>query len=137
MKEIIVGNGEIMVVEKTEIQQKRLNILGEDELTAIFGRPRFTYEDRCQYFSLSQPEKELVQGLHSIKSKAYFVLQLGYFKAKHLFFTFDVRETGEDLQYILKQHFNNTEVADLSSVSKVTRFKQQQMILELFGYRSC
>lgn len=73
-------------MENHRTEQKRLKILDDDEFKSIFGRPSFTHEDRCHYFSLSQPEKELLQRLLSIKSKAYFVLQLGYFKAKQLFF---------------------------------------------------
>lgn len=129
--------GETMTVETTKTHQKRISILGEDEFKALFERPHFTYEDRCYYFSLSQPEKELLQNLHSFKSKVYFVLQLGYFKAKHLFFTFDLHEVKEDLQYVLKQHFNDRKMVDLSTVHKSTRFKQQQLILERFNYRSC
>ncbi|HLR22127.1 MAG TPA: Tn3 family transposase [Pseudogracilibacillus sp.] len=126
-----------MTVRTTGTQQKRISILGEDEYKVLFGRPRFTYEDRCYYFSLSQPEKELLQNLHSFKSKVYFVLQLGYFKAKHLFFTFELHEVEEDLQYVLKQHFNDRKMVDWSTIHKLTRFKQQQLILERFDYRSC
>lgn len=126
-----------MDTEKSKTGQKRLKILSEDELKSIYGRPSFTYEDRCYYFSLSEPEKELLETLRSIKSKAYFVLQLGYFKAKHLFFTFDLHEVEEDLRYVLKEHFNQSEIADLRSIDKSTRLKQQHLILELFNYRSC
>jgi hypothetical protein len=90
--------------------QKRLRILGDDEIEAIYGIPRFTHEERRQYFSLSQPEKELLTELRSVKSQTYFILQLGYFKAKKLFFTFNLREVEEDVQYILQQYFNNTKV---------------------------
>ena len=124
--------------ENSETKQKRLNILDEKEIKAIFGRPDFTYEDRCYYFSLSQPEKELMQKLRSVKSKAYFVLQLGYFKAKYLFFKFDLRDVTNDLQYVLEEHFNNNdEVEDFRSIDKFTRLNQQRLILELYGYRNC
>lgn len=126
-----------MAVETTGIQQKRINILGEDEFKALFERPHFTYEDRCYYFSLSQPEIELLQSLHSFKSKVYFVLQLGYFKAKDLFFIFDLHDVEEDLQYVLKQHFNNRKATDLSPIHKIPRSNQQQLILERFSYHSC
>lgn len=127
-----------MYIEKNETNQNRLKILSEDEIKIIYDRPIFTYEDRCQYFSLSQPEKELLDTLRSVKSKAYFILQLGYFKAKHLFFTFDLHEVKEDLQYVLKYFNSNSgEVTDLSSIGKFTRLKQQHLILELFNYRSC
>ncbi len=128
-----------MYIEKNKTNQNRLKILSEDEIKIIYDRPIFTYEDRCQYFSLSQPEKELLDTLRSVKSKAYFILQLGYFKAKHLFFTFDLHEVEEDLQYVQKKYFNSngSEITDLSSIGKFTRLKQQHLILELFNYRSC
>lgn len=109
-----------MNMENNTTTQKRLRILSEDEVKIIYDRPGFSYEDRCSYFSLSQPEKELLHTLRSVKSKAYFVLQLGYFKARQLFFTFDLHEVEEDLQYILKEHFNNSQIDDLSSIDKST-----------------
>jgi len=121
----------------TEPKRKRLGILGDDELEAIYGRPCFSPEERCTYFSLSQPEKELLPLLRSVSSRAYFVLQLGYFKAKHRYFTFDFQEVAEDLQYVLKQHFDNSTITDLSPVTKLTRLKRQRLILELTNYRSC
>ena len=83
-------------VEKTNTQQKRLSILGEDEFNAIFARPHLTDEERGDYFSLSQPEKELMRGLRSVHSKVHFILQLGYFKAKYQFFTFNLHDFKND-----------------------------------------
>ncbi|MFZ3579524.1 DUF4158 domain-containing protein [Virgibacillus sp. DJP39] len=123
------------MVEKNK--QKRLSILGEDEFKAIFARPHLTDEEHGDYFSLSQPEKELMQGLRSVNSRVHFILQLGYFKAKHQFFTFDLRDVKNDFQYILKQHFPDSRVTNLHSIDKSTRLKQQQLILELFHYRQC
>ncbi|MEX5523157.1 Tn3 family transposase [Bacillus cereus] len=126
-----------MYIEKNTTNQKRLRILNEDEIQTIYSIPNFTYEDRCQYFSLTQPEKELLETFRSVKSKAYFILQLGYFKAKCLFFTFNLHEVAEDLRHILKKHFNGSKITDLSSIGKVTKLKQQHFILELFNYQNC
>lgn len=126
-----------MNMENNTTNLKRLRILSEDEIKIIYDRPSYSYEDCCFYFSLSQPEKELLNTLRSVKSKAHFVLQLGYFMAKQLFFTFDLHEVEEDLQYILKELFNNSKIDDLSSIDKSTRLKQQQLILKLFNYHSC
>jgi TnpA family transposase len=126
-----------MSVRQTDAEQKRLGILGDDELDAIYGRPHFTHEERQNYFSLSLPEKELLCTLRSVKSQAYFVLQLGYFKAKQLFFTFDLHEVWEDLQYVLTQHFNDNVITDFSQIDKTTRLKQQRMVLDLTNYRIC
>jgi hypothetical protein len=94
-----------MNVQAIDTTQKRLRILGDDEIAALYSRPCFTHDERTQYFSLSQPEKEVLQDLRSVTSQAYFVLQLGYFKARQLFFTFDLDEVAEDLQYVLEHHF--------------------------------
>jgi len=123
-----------MDTEQNNTEQKRLRILGEDELESIYGRPCFTYEHRCDYFSLSQREKDLLEVLRSNKSRAYFILQLGYFKAKHLFFIFDLHEAYADLEYVLNQYFDNTKIVDMSAIDKSTRLKQQQMILGVFAY---
>ncbi|PHB05544.1 DDE transposase [Bacillus wiedmannii] len=117
--------------------QKRLTILTTDEINQLYSRPLFTTKERVQYFSLSQMENELLYTLRSIKSKIYFILQLGYFKSKHLFFRFNLCEVEEDIQYILKVHFNGAEFSDFGSIDKKTRLNQQQLILKRFNYRLC
>ncbi|MFK4469372.1 hypothetical protein ABH960_005008 [Bacillus sp. RC252] len=98
--------------------QKRLTILTTDEIHQLYSRPLFTAKERVQYFSLSQMENELLYTLRSIKSKVYFILQLGYFKSKQLFFQFNLSEVEEDIQYILKVHFSSAEFLDFSPVDK-------------------
>ena len=118
--------------------QKRLRILGEDEVEALYRRPRFTHEERVQYFSLSSTEKVAFEQLHSIQSRIYFVLQLGYFKTRYMFFVFSFQEAEEDIEYIREQYFPNFQFKDKGfEITKVTRLKHQRLILELFNYRSC
>jgi len=125
-----------MKVNPINTKPKRLRILGDDEIEAIYGRPRFTHEERMEYFSLSPSELAALEQLHSIKSRIYFILQLGYFKARHLFFVVSLREASEDARYIIEQHFPNFQLPDFE-ITKVTRLKQQRLILELCNYRSC
>jgi hypothetical protein len=117
--------------------QKRLKILSEDEVESLFGPPRFGHEERTEYFSLSHPEKQLLRKFRSVTSRACFVLQLGYFKAKRQFFSFHTPEAEEDLRYVLEQHFNSENIAEISFVDRDTRLRQQYIILDLFGYRNC
>lgn len=117
-------------------RKKRIKILGDDEIDAIYGLPRFTGEEREQYFALSPSEKSVLDQLHSIKSKIFFILQAGYFKARRMFFVFDPGEREEDVRYIQEQYFPEFQITNLM-VSKKTRLKQQRMILTLFDYRNC
>jgi hypothetical protein len=75
---------------------KRLRILGDDEIEIRYGRPRFTQEERMEYCLLSREEKTVLEQLHSMISRLYFVRQLGYFKARHLFLVFDLPAVMED-----------------------------------------
>ena len=94
-----------MDIPAINTRQRRLSILGEDEIEVLYGRPRFAPEERIEYFSLSPREKAALDQLHSIKSRVGFILQLGYFKARVLFFTFDLGEVEEDAQYVRKHYF--------------------------------
>lgn len=126
----------MMTVKQPSISQKRLHILDEEEIKAFYGQPHFTEEERTHYFFLSPMEKQKLEHLHSVKSRIYFILQLGYFKACHLFFVLDFHEVEEDVRYIQEHFFPEFQCPDLK-ITKVTRLKQQQLILELCQYQNC
>src|SRR5215510_8198531 len=108
----------------TNTTQKRLRILGDDEIQALYGRPRFTDDERLEYFALSPTEKATLEQLHSMKSRIYFILQLGYFKSHHLFFVFDMPDVEEDARYVQTRYFPDGQLDDLA-ITKVTRLRQQ------------
>src|ERR1043166_6323007 len=73
---------------------------------------------------------------HSIKSRIYFILQLGYFKSHHMFFVFDLPDVEEDAWYIQRRYFPDVQLDNLD-ITKVTRLRQQGVLLRLCNYRSC
>lgn len=116
--------------------QKRLQILGDEEIEDLYGLPHFTQEEQAEHFMLSEREAAAIEGFHSIQSRIYAILQLGYFKARHLFFVFGFDVVEEDAQYIQARYFPNFQMSELT-ISKVTRLKQQSLILEMCNYRIC
>ena len=68
-------------------KNKRLHLLSEFEIKSIYCLPSFTEIERHHYFQLSKEEEAAFKGLH-LSSRIYFVLQLGFFRAKHLLFNF-------------------------------------------------
>ena len=60
--------------------QRRLQILSEDEIEAMYDRPLFNHEDRVHYFSLSALEKAALKQFHTFQSRIFYIVQLGYFK---------------------------------------------------------
>jgi TnpA family transposase len=116
--------------------QKRLQILGEDEIADLYGLPHFTPEEQSEYFALSPREATAIEQLHSIKSRIYAILQLGYFKVRHLFFVFKFPAVAADVQYIQARYFPKFKLTEFEP-TKVTRLKQQRIIIELCNYRTC
>lgn len=119
-----------------EERTRRLHILDEAEVAALFERPHFDDEQRAAYFSLSAQEELLLSGLHSVKSRCHFILQLGYFKHSYQFFSFSSGEVKTDMRYVQERYFPHETLADVE-FTKVTRLKQQKQILGLFNFRTC
>ena len=116
---------------------KQLRILSDSVIAEIYDLPRFTHEERMRYFSLTPTEKEAIDTLHSVKSRAYCILQLGYFKARHLFFSFEPAKIREDLVYVFEHHFPTSSLVDTEMPDQRTWRKHQQMILQLCRFRHC
>ena len=115
----------------------RLTILTPKEIHTLYGLSQFTDEERDAYFALDPREKQAVKAFRTFTAKTYFILQLGYFKAKKQIFVFDLQTVADDVAYILHRHFPH--VASLSdpAISKPTRLAQQAEILRLFDYQVC
>jgi TnpA family transposase len=116
--------------------QRRLQILSEDEIEAMYGRPLFNHEDRVHYFSLSPLEKAALKQFHTFQSRIFYIVQLGYFKARRQFFTFSLQDVPADASYVQQTYFPDIPLTDLE-VAKGTRLKQQRVILDLFRFRLC
>ena len=122
--------------ETTKTTTKRLQILEADEIEAVYGLPVFDDDDRAFYFALSPLEKGGLSQLHGLKSSIYYILQLGYFKARQQFFVFNLQQVVADAEYVQRAYFPDGVLVDLD-IAKVTRLKQQSLILELLQYRVC
>ena len=115
----------------------RLEILTASEIEDWYGLPRFTSDDRRLYFDLTAVEHRAAAGCKPVVAP-YFVLQLGYFKAKQQFFSFQQEATVlEDLHHIVERHFPSRDLASVRMPGRVTRMGQQNVILRLMRYRFC
>jgi hypothetical protein len=116
----------------------RLTILEDAEIEDLYGRPRFTHDDRLHYFALTPQERAMADGHYSLASRVLFILQAGYFKAKTLFFSFTLDEVADDVTHILQQHYPQPRRAPLKSAAfKQTRHTQQRKLLKLYNYHAC
>lgn len=118
-------------------ESRRLSILSAQEITDLYGLPRFTEEDRRLYFDLSPGERATVDAVHTTSAAIHLALQLGYFKATRRFFVSARQAVHEDLEHIRRRYFPGRTLDDIKALSKPTRLEQQQTILTLFAYNLC
>jgi TnpA family transposase len=117
------------------VNQNRLSILTQSEIQDYFGIPRLTQEDREYYFELADNEVKLISENWPLNSKLYFVLQLGYFKARRMFFSFDIEAVANDVSYIIEMYFPYDANHEFKVPSKQTRVNQQKIICQHFSFR--
>jgi len=117
-------------------QSDRLQILSAEEYEQLWGLPRFSQYDRDLFFSLTAQELEILDRLRTHRTKAHFLLQLGYFRARQRFFRFEMTTVRDDLEYLGRRFLDNEPVPEIA-VSDHTRKHHVALILEHFRYRLC
>lgn len=118
-------------------ESRRLHILEPHEVAALYARPSFTPDEQQHYFTLTPAEQAACDELRSLASQVSFILQLGYFKARQLFFAFTFAEVADDVAAILGRHFPTAAEVAWEPLSEPTILKQRARILELLDYRRC
>lgn len=116
-------------------QSERLQILSPEEYELLWGFPRFESTDRVGYFALNEREKAVLGRLRTPRTKAHFLLQLGYFRSRQRFVTLVLDDVAADLQYVCQQYLQGAALKNLSVLLKHTRQQHVNWISELFGFR--
>lgn len=88
----------------TSTNSHRLGLLSAEEIQDIYGLPSFTDEDREAHFELTPAEQAAVQARQTAVG-IFLVLELGYFKAKQRFFSFEPSEVMQDLGHLISRYF--------------------------------
>lgn len=114
---------------------EHLHILRPKEIDELYALPDFGPEDRITFFTLSPEEYSLMESFRGISPRVFFVLQLGYFKAKHLFFIFGFEKRPADTEFVLQKYFPGNSGKNLMPISKPTRLDQRQVIRRFLKYR--
>lgn len=114
---------------------EHLNILTPEEIYQLYGLPVFNEEQRLIYFDLSETDHQTMRIYRTPRTQLFFILQLGYFKAKQQFFVFELTQVVEDLRHIEARYFSEHAFTTSIKISKSTRLTQQKAILQLYDYR--
>jgi len=117
-------------------EDKRLGILTEIQIDEIYGVPKYDEDERFIAFSLEDFEKEKIETFRTPLAKARFILMIGYFKSKQMFFPFDFKTMRSDVDHICSRYFQNQPL-DLNDVTEKTIIKYQKIIMEMFDFKPC
>jgi len=116
----------------------RLKILEDQEIEELYGRPQCNHEERLPFFGLTPEERAVADGHYSLASRVLFILQVGYCKAKNLFFVFEFDDVQEDVRHVLQRHYPGFHDTKLTTPSlNQIRHTQQRKILDLYGFQAC
>jgi len=135
-----------------KISQNTLHLLKKGEIEEIYRIPQIDEKDRNFIFSLNDAERKILSQLHTLSSKIAFILQLGFFRIKKIFYPIDELDKLEDLkEYVIDRYFSDYPSEKFPcfpqikpgftvpslNVTKPTRLSQQNQILDLFNYKKC
>jgi TnpA family transposase len=123
--------------ESKKKNSQRLQILNRDEIAELYAVPQFNATLRSHYFIL--PEKVL-QSLKIMKTngkntsaRLWFILQYGYFSARHQFFNIDYGEANDDVTFIMA-HYLPSDCIPRQLPSRRIQGLVRNQILQLMGY---
>jgi hypothetical protein len=113
---------------------KRLTVLSEEERLAMYGMPDFSKEQQKEYFTFTKNEIDLIFSRTNISAQIYCALQIGYFKAKQIFFEFSwIDISNEDVNFLIKMYFGGKNIS-LNPITKYEHYTQINQISRLNNY---
>lgn len=124
-------------IKPSEIKNHKIQLLPQAEISTLYDLPRFTsLEERDFFFATTDKEIKAMSSYNTTKTKLYFLLQLGYFKATKQFYSFSFEDVVDDIKYLVQIHFPGKTIISLQgSPSKKNIYAQKLKILSLFKYQ--
>jgi len=114
---------------------EHLTILEPDEIYDLYAIPSFDEDQQMLFFDLNEVERQKMLSYRTPLSRLYFILQLGYFKAKQQFYVFDLSQVAVDRDHLWERYFTQELIYEKGTISKPTRLAQQNEILALQKYQ--
>ena len=114
--------------------KERIDLLPQAEIEDLYERPIFNDDEKLLYFTLTESELLATMKYANVRTRLYFILQLGYFKAKQQFYSFNIDEVIEDATFVSNVYLNGKSIQS----GKITREyakTQRDAILKLCCYR--
>lgn len=115
-------------------KSERLAVLNNAEQEALYGLPDFDDAQRLEFLALDEHELALANSRKGLHAQLFCILQIAYFKGKHLFFRFSWNDVLEDCHFVLSRYFPGNSLPK-KEPSKYERYAQREKICALYGYQ--
>lgn len=119
---------------KISSKSERLAVLNNAEQEALYGLPDFDDTQRLEFLTLDEHELVLVNSRKGLHAQLFCILQIAYFKGKHLFFHFSWNDVLDDCHFVLSRYFPCNSLPK-KAPSKYERYAQREKIWALYGYQ--
>ncbi len=116
------------------MDKNRFALLSPAEIEELYTRPRLNDEQRQYFFTLSEADYTAINTYRNKKSRIYFILQLGYFRAGKQFYDFQFEDVETDFAYVVSMYFESDLELMAGKIARNTSVKQKLDILRLEGY---
>ncbi len=109
-------------------KKQRLQILKADEIDALYCLPALNQSEREEYFALDEELLRYVRSLSRLETQYYFVLCLGYFRAKPVVPQFQFSQVRADIRYLSQRYFSGKKPKNIA-IAKATKSRVVSQIL--------
>ncbi|MGW9796690.1 uncharacterized protein DUF4158 [Serratia sp. 121840015-2] len=121
-------------------KSERLAVLNSDEQEALYALPDFDDAQRLEFLALDESELALACSRRGLHAQMYCIIQIAYFKVKHLFFRFGWDEVPDDCSFVLSHYFLEVLLPDkipTKQGSYAQREKSARCMVSVPGHRHC
>ena len=111
---------------------KRINLLSKAEIEDLYSLPQFNLNERRHYFIFNKSEQDALSLYKNVRTRLYFILQLGYFKANQQFYSFNFEDVKADAKFVAQTCLKIQDISLKGTISRNHNLKQKESICQLF-----
>jgi len=111
----------------------RLTILTPEEINTLYALPSLDDEERAFLFTLEVDDRAIIDGFGGDTArKVNYILQLGYCRATHNFFTFSIQQVKPDVDFIMREYFPD-EAYPKKQLPKNLHYRNRCVVMDRIG----
>ena len=104
-----------------------------EEINTLYALPSLDDEERACLFTLEVDDRAIIDGFGGDTArKVNYILQLGYCRATHNFFTFSIQQVKPDVDFIMREYFPD-EAYPKKQLPKNLHYRNRCAVMDRIG----